>query len=275
MARRFGVPLNGDERNAQRQVLGTLAGQAQLKRQVNHLPVAGGKGLSRHQNEDQENQLKSQLPPPVLGGNFKNFSLHQKEDQENHLHNYPSKGLNKDDPIVLDESANDEGIFSQEVRKSITAEDTLDRSYEALTKKLNNFLKDSEEKLEEDKENGTFSTMDCSSNVSLISIDCDSLQKTAHLSDDEASSEIMEHSDCSLAPTSKFTSLDRYDYPEQALNYCLERERSFMPDPYYMSKQFEVNNKMRTILVDWLFDVSDEYNLETETLFLAVNYVDR
>jgi len=32
---------------------------------------------------------------------------------------------------------------------------------------------------------------------------------------------------------------------------------------------------MRSILVDWLVEVAEEYRLHTETLFLAVNYIDR
>lgn len=32
---------------------------------------------------------------------------------------------------------------------------------------------------------------------------------------------------------------------------------------------------MRAILVDWLVEVSEEYRLSTDTLYLAVNYVDR
>ncbi len=32
---------------------------------------------------------------------------------------------------------------------------------------------------------------------------------------------------------------------------------------------------MRSILVDWLVDVTEEYHLTPETLFLTVNYLDR
>lgn len=32
---------------------------------------------------------------------------------------------------------------------------------------------------------------------------------------------------------------------------------------------------MRSILVDWLVEVADEYKLHTETTHLAVNYIDR
>jgi len=43
----------------------------------------------------------------------------------------------------------------------------------------------------------------------------------------------------------------------------------------YMSKQPDITHSMRGILVDWLVEVSEEYKLQTETLYLAVNYIDR
>lgn len=42
-----------------------------------------------------------------------------------------------------------------------------------------------------------------------------------------------------------------------------------------MKKQPDITNSMRAILVDWLVEVGEEYNLQNETLYLAVNYIDR
>ena len=42
-----------------------------------------------------------------------------------------------------------------------------------------------------------------------------------------------------------------------------------------MDHQSDINSAMRTILVDWLIEVADEYKLQDETLFLCVQYVDR
>ena len=42
-----------------------------------------------------------------------------------------------------------------------------------------------------------------------------------------------------------------------------------------MTKQPDITFPMRAILVDWLVEVSEEYKLHTETIFLAVNYIDR
>ncbi|CAE5993889.1 unnamed protein product [Arabidopsis arenosa] len=44
----------------------------------------------------------------------------------------------------------------------------------------------------------------------------------------------------------------------------------------YMERvQKDVNSSMRGILVDWLIEVSEEYRLVPETLYLTVNYIDR
>ncbi|CAA7013433.1 unnamed protein product [Microthlaspi erraticum] len=44
----------------------------------------------------------------------------------------------------------------------------------------------------------------------------------------------------------------------------------------YMERiQLNINASMRSILIDWLVEVAEEYRLLPETLYLAVNYVDR
>ncbi len=43
----------------------------------------------------------------------------------------------------------------------------------------------------------------------------------------------------------------------------------------FMEYQSDINSAMRTILIDWLIEVADEYKLIDETLFLCVQYIDR
>ncbi|KAL1214570.1 Cyclin-A1-2 [Cardamine amara subsp. amara] len=44
----------------------------------------------------------------------------------------------------------------------------------------------------------------------------------------------------------------------------------------YMERiQLNINASMRSILIDWLVEVAEEYRLLSDTLYLAVNYVDR
>ncbi|KAE8707186.1 Cyclin-B2-3 [Hibiscus syriacus] len=45
--------------------------------------------------------------------------------------------------------------------------------------------------------------------------------------------------------------------------------------PKYMEQQSDINEKMRAILIDWLIEVHDKFDLMGETLFLTVNLIDR
>uniref|UniRef100_A0A182SS38 Cyclin N-terminal domain-containing protein n=1 Tax=Anopheles maculatus TaxID=74869 RepID=A0A182SS38_9DIPT len=65
------------------------------------------------------------------------------------------------------------------------------------------------------------------------------------------------------------------EYQEDILIYLKEAEKRNRPKPGYMLKQTDITHSMRTILVDWLVEVSDEYKLQGETLALAVSYIDR
>lgn len=42
-----------------------------------------------------------------------------------------------------------------------------------------------------------------------------------------------------------------------------------------MLRQPDVTYSMRTVLVDWLVEVAEEYKLHNETLYLAVSFIDR
>jgi len=61
------------------------------------------------------------------------------------------------------------------------------------------------------------------------------------------------------------------------LAHLENEERNWRERPFggLTMTQMEVNLNMRAILVDWLVEVADEYRLHNQTLFLAVNYVDR
>lgn len=65
------------------------------------------------------------------------------------------------------------------------------------------------------------------------------------------------------------------EYAPEILLYLKEREQSCRPKANYMRKQAELTWDMRAILIDWLSEVADEYKLYSETLHLAVNFIDR
>ncbi|XP_059286203.1 G2/mitotic-specific cyclin-2-like isoform X1 [Lycium ferocissimum] len=45
--------------------------------------------------------------------------------------------------------------------------------------------------------------------------------------------------------------------------------------PNYMAEQFDITERMRSILIDWLIEVHHKFELREETLFLTVNLIDR
>jgi G2/mitotic-specific cyclin-B, other len=42
-----------------------------------------------------------------------------------------------------------------------------------------------------------------------------------------------------------------------------------------MSGQTEINDKMRSILIDWLIEVHHKFKLQPETLFITVRIIDK
>lgn len=65
------------------------------------------------------------------------------------------------------------------------------------------------------------------------------------------------------------------EYFQDIYMYLKESEYKQLPKFKYMEKQNDITHSMRSILVDWLVEVGEEYKLQTETLHLAVNYIDR
>ena len=49
----------------------------------------------------------------------------------------------------------------------------------------------------------------------------------------------------------------------------------FQPKADYIQKQPDITHGMRCILVDWLVEVSEEFKLDQQTLYLGVSIVDR
>ena len=65
------------------------------------------------------------------------------------------------------------------------------------------------------------------------------------------------------------------EYVGEIFEYYKTLELVTMPNPDYMDHQDDLEWKMRGILVDWLIEVHTRFRLLPETLFLAVNIIDR
>lgn len=73
---------------------------------------------------------------------------------------------------------------------------------------------------------------------------------------------------------------ENWDDPTQVSDYALEifdylktREEVFKIDAY-LERQPHLTNWMRTLLVDWMVEVQETFELNHETLYLAVKIVD-
>ena len=64
-------------------------------------------------------------------------------------------------------------------------------------------------------------------------------------------------------------------YWHDILKYLIVKEAQEAINGDFMARQTDINGRMREILVDWLVDVASKFKLATETLFLAVAYIDR
>ncbi|KIM39776.1 hypothetical protein M413DRAFT_74410 [Hebeloma cylindrosporum] len=65
------------------------------------------------------------------------------------------------------------------------------------------------------------------------------------------------------------------EYAEEIFEYMCDLEEEVMPNPDYMDGQNEISWGMRQTLVDWLLQVHLRYHMLPETLWIAVNIVDR
>lgn len=65
------------------------------------------------------------------------------------------------------------------------------------------------------------------------------------------------------------------EYVNEIFPYLHELELKTLPDPNYLFEQTQLKPKMRSILVDWLVEMHQKFRLLPETLFLAINIMDR
>ncbi|XP_058767452.1 G2/mitotic-specific cyclin-2-like [Vicia villosa] len=65
------------------------------------------------------------------------------------------------------------------------------------------------------------------------------------------------------------------EYIEDLHSYYRKVECIGCVSPNYMEDQVDLNDRMRAILVDWLIEVHDKFDLMQETLFLTINLIDR
>jgi len=65
------------------------------------------------------------------------------------------------------------------------------------------------------------------------------------------------------------------EYSEEIFQYMSELEETLMPNPEYMDGQNDLTWEMRQTLVDWLLQVHLRYHMLPETMWIAINIIDR
>ncbi|MCJ1311455.1 G2/mitotic-specific cyclin [Agyrium rufum] len=65
------------------------------------------------------------------------------------------------------------------------------------------------------------------------------------------------------------------EYVVEIFDYLRDLELTTMPNPNYMDHQEHIEWHTRGVLVDWLIEVHNRFHLLPETIFLAVNIIDR
>ena len=65
------------------------------------------------------------------------------------------------------------------------------------------------------------------------------------------------------------------EYFDDICHELFSNEDKYLVDPKYMSNQSDINHRMRAILIDWLIDVHLKYKLVPQTMYIAVNLIDR
>ncbi|KAJ1828676.1 G2/mitotic-specific cyclin [Coemansia sp. RSA 2599] len=65
------------------------------------------------------------------------------------------------------------------------------------------------------------------------------------------------------------------EYIVEIMEYMHSLESKCMPDETYMTKQVDLNWEMRRVLINWIVQTHYQLRMLPETLFLAVNLVDR
>lgn len=65
------------------------------------------------------------------------------------------------------------------------------------------------------------------------------------------------------------------EYVQDMYTLFRERECDTSVRPIYMESQPHINERMRSILVDWLVEVHLKFKLVPETLYLTINLIDR
>lgn len=114
-------------------------------------------------------------------------------------------------------------------------------------------------------------------NKSIVSEKNININQTKNQSDDDVEMKIEnENNNIVSDEPQKFSNPQNADeYFDDICEELYKNEDKYLVDPKYMSNQSDINYRMRAILIDWLIDVHLKYKLLPQTMYIAVNLIDR
>jgi len=188
-----------------------------------------------HKNENRSNGIVQHLPQKTYHQSIESFL---------------TKKLNSDD--------------DKENSKSENLKSTLSSNIPKISLKETNIEKTEEEDDDDEKEK---------EEISLLEILKASADKNKLKDNDEFQKDVQDWDDLDAEDANDPSMVS--EYVNEIFDYMKELEKTTMPNPKYMDHQEKLSWKMRTVLIDWLIDIHNQFRLLPETLYLAVNIVDR
>jgi len=190
------------------------------------------------------------------------------DDDDEDDNAYTSEEDDEDEYTEKNDEVEEEGIS----RLNLAA--LVDSSNESCKKITKEIINTSSELMTMDSSSSTHH--DLSSSPMMLD---DTIKFHSHLSqfeeDEECDEEKEERIKKQAVAERERLLVDCLEYKDEILSYMRKMELENRPKANYMKKQQDINSSMRSILIDWLVEVSEEYKLNVETLYLAVNYTDR
>ncbi|XP_068627763.1 cyclin-A2 [Battus philenor] len=242
--------------NSQRRALGDLSQFACNQNRNIKLPGLTN-GPCKVQDENRTlRQIKNEknIVPPVA--QFRAFSVYEDNPSEAEV----KKKESTFKPFVAKEIRKENFFVNT---SCVPGEKKPDRSKDAACTRI---LQEKKEVEQEKKEVIASPMSIVDSSVLSMSISNNESQILDEHLDDE---------DVTTAQTDREMFFHVEEYRQDIYEYMREIEVKNRANPRYMRKQPHITHTMRSILIDWLVEVCDEYGLQSETLHLAVSYVDR
>ena len=156
-----------------------------------------------------------------------------------------------DDIIMIDENTNPNSIF-QDINNNVTKNDNKNQVCDNLDIKE---TKNNNSKVEEDV---------------LMKI-----ESTNEVKKDIKNKNINNNNEINVVVPYNSKPQEVTEYFDDICEEISKNEDKYLVDPQYMSHQSDINHRMRAILIDWLIDVHLKYKLLPQTMYIAVNLIDR